>query len=80
MMDNLMGHDWAMGMGIFWWLLGILIAGGFIWIMISTLKQKGNGYPLPDQKSPLEKLKERYAKGEIDKEEFEKRKKDIVSA
>jgi len=78
-MDNLMGHDFAMGLGIFWWALGILIAGGFIWILISTFKQKSNSYPLPDKKSPLEVLKDRYARGEIDKEEFEKRKEDLIS-
>lgn len=79
MMENLTGHEYAMGLSIFWWILGILIAGGFIWLMITTLKQKSNGYPLPGDKSPLDKLKDRYARGEIDKEEFDKRKKDLVS-
>ena len=79
------GFGWIF-MVVFWglviWAIVALVRGGF-----------GNGHgcghdhagaargkdkpALPAGRSPLEILKERYAKGEIDKKEFEEKKKDL---
>ena len=81
-----MGGDWGHmmpGMGTFFWGMGffgffftiifwavvILVIYWFIQNVISRQKP---------QKDPLEILKERYAKGEITKEEFESMKKDLL--
>ncbi len=72
------GYDGFSGFGVlgwvfnllFWILLALLIAG-----LVKSLS--GHSRHFHDGKEPLDILKERYAKGEINKEEFEQKKKDL---
>ena len=55
----------------FFWALFILF---IVWIVREVSGKNGNS-----SAKALEILKERYAKGEINKEEFEAKKKDLLS-
>lgn len=74
MMDGFGGHGWGMG---WWWIVGVLVLIAVIWIIVKSMNQN-TGSAQSSGKSALDILKERYASGEIDQEEYEKRKKDLM--
>ena len=72
---------WGMGWfgGIFIVVFWILILVGLVflikWLIQSTSRDQANGRAFS---RAVEILKERYARGEIDKDEFESKKKDLL--
>ncbi len=74
---------WFFGEGIGWWELiviaGMLIFwGGFIALAVWViLKLTGRGTGNGQRRDPLDIAKERYAKGEISREEFEQFRSDL---
>jgi len=73
-----MWHEMGWGGMWFGWLISILALFLIIWIIVrfSVTNQHRQHFPPPSE-SPLDILKKRYAKGEIDKEQFERIKKDL---
>jgi len=74
MFHGIEGHGWGMS----WvWLVGFILFVIIIWIIVKSINQynKSNG---AGNKTPIDILKERYAKGEIDKQEFEEKKRDLI--
>lgn len=67
------GHGWGMGFG---WIIGIIILVVVILLVINATRNQ-TGQTNSDSKTPLDILKERYARGEIDNEEFEERKRNL---
>lgn len=60
-------------MGLFWIIL-VIGAGTFLW----TVLRKGSAGAAPQGSgSALRILEERYARGEIDKDEFEQKRRDL---
>ena len=73
------GGGWFGGifMIVFWILLIVGLVFLIKWLVQST---KGNSMsPRSGSSSALEILKERYARGEINKQEFEEKKRDLLS-
>ena len=68
------GHFFYGG-GIMWLFWIFIIAGVFFIFQNMTKGNSGNS--LSDKESPLEILKKRYARGEIDEEEYERRRKEL---
>lgn len=61
------------GMGILW----ILILVGFAFLFKESFQRKGEN-EVRSQISAVELLKQRYAKGDIDRNEFEQKKRDLL--
>ncbi len=83
------GPDWGMMNGwnwgwygaghmFIWLLIIVLVIAGVAWFARSG-SRRGNVLPLSDQRSPaLNMLEERYARGEIDREEYLQKKRDLA--
>lgn len=75
----------SMGLFGFGSIFMFLFWGLIIWAVFALMRQGGCGHSgdshnkSDGEKSSLDTLKERYAKGEIAKEEFERIKKDILA-
>ena len=69
------GFDTMFLMPILW----IVVLGLIIWAVVAALHRPGeSGSTAQKADSPMDILKRRYAQGEIDKEEYEAKKKDLV--
>lgn len=77
--DNGGGHDWfGLGLMVIWWVFV------FVAVMLLVRYLRGNGHHYHDHHEPhaqdetaLDILKKRYARGEIDKKEYEEKRKDL---
>ncbi len=73
---------WFMNEGMGWWMVFggvwmVLFWGGLIALIVwGITKLSGRGSSTPEH-DPLDVAKERYAKGEISREEFNQLKKDL---
>ena len=71
------GNHGFMGGGFMWiFLIAVIVGIIFLvrWIVQQSKLSESNAYG-----NPLDILKSRYARGEIDKEEYERKKKDFLS-
>ncbi|MFK5914496.1 MAG: SHOCT domain-containing protein [Woeseiaceae bacterium] len=71
-MMNYDGHFFGGG---FMWVFWVLIIVGIFFLFQNM--RKGNSGGSDDKETPMEILKKRYARGEIDEEEFERRRKEL---
>ena len=68
----MMGYGYG---GAFMWLIVLVLVGVVIYYLLQISRSKGSDGSIIE--TPLDILKKRYAKGEIDKEEFDRKKKDL---
>lgn len=67
------------GWGVFGPLMMIVIWAAIIFFVVWLVREARGGAQGENGKSALEILKERYAKGEIERKEFEEKKRDVLS-
>ncbi|MFA6863494.1 MAG: SHOCT domain-containing protein [Dysgonamonadaceae bacterium] len=78
MMHRFGEHGWGMGYGMgWWWIVGVIIMVAIVWMVVKMINQTNHSNTQLGNKSALDILKERYARGEIDKQEFEERKNNL---
>jgi putative membrane protein len=80
------GHNWGMmgggfgGLGgfnmVFWLLALVLLVGGVVWFMRSS-PSIGLGRQAATRPGGLDLLEQRYARGEVDREEYLQKKGDL---
>lgn len=72
--------DWN-GWGVLWMSLTmVLFWGGLIWLIAYAVRQSSeSSVRAPNKVSALQLLEERFARGEIDREEFEERRRVLES-
>lgn len=73
-----MNYDGHFFGGGFMWIFWILLIAG-VFFLIQSMTKGNSDNSLSDKESPLEILKKRYARGEIDEEEYERRRKELES-
>jgi putative membrane protein len=71
---HMMGYGYGGGL---MWLIVLVLVGVGIYFLLQVSKSKGSD--VSNIETPSDILKQRYAKGEIDKEEFERKKNDLKS-
>ncbi len=74
------GSGWGfgmVGMGLFWIVLLVVL----VWVvrMVWARGSPRGGSRLDAPETPLDVLKKRYARGEINRTEYEERRKDLLS-
>jgi putative membrane protein len=72
-MVNGLDNAWGLGWG---WIIGLIVLTLVIWLIVKVVNQK----KIPDQpvkQTPLDILNERYARGEITKQEYAEKKKAV---
>ena len=74
------GHMmWGGGYGIIGGLMMLVFWGLVIFLIVVAVRRFTNGNSAPKQPDALDVLRDRFAKGEIDEEEFQKRKSTLES-
>jgi putative membrane protein len=72
--------DWMWGTGGLYmglgWILIVIVLAVVVWLLVRGPLATGGQ---TERRSALDVLKERYARGEIEREEFEQKKRDLES-
>lgn len=67
-------------MMLFMVLVWIAVIGGTVWLVVYLTRRAGTGSSMGSAESALDVLNKRYARGEIDKEDYERIKRDLIES
>ncbi len=76
-MNGMLGYGYGGGMMFFGFIFMLLFWTAIILLIVWVYKQIKGPQVTTQIETPLDILKKRYAKGDIDKKEFEEKKKDL---
>ena len=62
----------------FGWIFWIILVAFIVWLIVNRTNTSQNYNAGHHHETPMDILKKRYARGEIDKQEFEEKKKDLM--
>ncbi len=69
---------WHMGWMVVGWLIGIALVAAVIWVLITATRREQQWHAGPPQQDAAESLlRQRYARGEIDRKEYQERLEDL---
>ena len=73
------GWGMMMGGGWFMWLSILILVGAVVWAFVYMSNSRGgsDGGPYTEHRTALDVLQERYARGEITREEYEQMRRDL---
>ena len=75
-----MGMHWGMGLGwLFFIAFWALVVAALV-LVVKKLMSQTRTAGGPPQQTPLEILQSRYARGEIEREEYEQKRRDLTSS
>ncbi len=66
---------WSWGMALFGWLFMMLMVALVVWLIWSVTRRPGSSHD--GRRGAVDLLDERYARGEIDRDEYLQRKSDL---
>lgn len=72
-----MGDGMGWGFGGLWMILLVVAAVVAVAVLLKGVSGSSGSIDSPREKSPLDVLKERYARGDIGREEFEQKRRDL---
>lgn len=75
-----MGWGWMLFGGLWMLVFWAVIITLVVWGIKKVTERGGSSAKLPEKPTPLDIAKERYAKGDISREQFEQIKKDLHSS
>lgn len=78
MMDQMMGQMWGCGGAVALWLLFVAVLVVGVVLLVRALTERSSGGGALDT-TALRILEERFARGEIDRDEFEERRRTLRS-
>ena len=61
-------------------LMMLLFWGGLVWLIVYVIRGSNAAVQSPTGPTPIQQLEERFARGEIDKDEFEERRQVLISS